>query len=175
MVLINIIMVKKVLFVLAQEGFQEWEYGTPRKILESAGVKAEVASLDSGAAIGAEMLIARVEHRAKDISAEDFDAVIFIGGGGMVPLVREKDFTNLAQAFFDAGKITAAICIAPCILANAGILKDKRATVCDGAEKVLEKAGANYTGKDVEIDGKIITAKNPMAAEKFGTAILDNI
>ncbi len=147
---------KKVLFVVAQEGFQEWEYGTPRKILESAGVKVEVASLDSGAAIGAEGLLARVEHRAMNINVKDFDAVIFIGGGGMVPLVKEKDFTNLAKEFFDAGKIVAAICIAPCILANAGILKDKKATVCDGAEKILKNAGADYTGADVETDGKIL-------------------
>jgi protease I len=166
---------KKVLFVVAQEGFQEWECGAPKRILELSGVKSEVASLDSGAAIGAEGLIVRAEHRAKDVNVEDFDAVIFIGGGGMVPLVGEKDFIDLAKKFFDAGKIVAAICIAPRILANAGLLKNKKATVCDGSEKFLEKAGAKYTGKDVEIDGKIITAKNPLAAEEFGKIILDNI
>jgi len=166
---------KKALFVVAQEGFQEWEYGVPRKILESAGVKVEVASLDSGAAIGAEGLLARVEHRAKDIDVEDFDAVVFVGGGGMVPLVKEKDFIHLAEDFFNAEKIVAAICIAPCILANAGLLDGKRATVCDGAEKILEGAGAVYRRAEVEMDGKIITAKSPMAAEEFGKIILENL
>lgn len=168
-------MSKKVLFVVAQEGFQEWEYGVPRKILESAGIKAEVASLDSGAAVGAEGLLIRAEHSAKDIKAEDFDAVVFVGGGGMIPLVKEKDFTDLARAFFDAGKIVAAICIAPCILANAGLLNGKKATVCDGAERVLKNAGAEYTGEDVRADGKIITAKNPMAAEEFGNVLVENL
>lgn len=166
---------KKVLFVVAQEGFQEWEYGTPRKILESAGAEVEVASLDSGAAVGSQGLIVRVEYRAKDIRVEDFDAVVFVGGGGMVPLVNEYDLKKLARDFFEAGKIVAAICIAPMLLANEGILNGKNAAIHESAKKEFAEKGVNCVGADVEIDGKIITANGPMAAEKFGKTILQNL
>jgi protease I len=64
------------------------------------------------------------------------------------------------------------ICIAPVILANAGLLKDKNATVFpDGIEK-LQAGKAIYTGNIVEVDGRLITGCGPEAAEKFGNELV---
>lgn len=166
---------KKILMVVAQDGFQEWEYGVPREIFEQSGVEVKVASFEKGAAVGAEGLIIRAEMAVSEVDAKDFDAVVFVGGGGMVQNVKDSRLINLAKDFFEAGKIVAAICIAPCILADAGLLKNKKATVCDGAEKILEKAGAIYRGAEVETDEKIITAKDPMAAGEFGKTIVEHV
>jgi len=125
-----------------------------------------------GEAIGARGGKISVDFSASEVSVGDYDGVAFIGGQGMVGLVSEPKFTDLAKKFYEANKIVAAICIAPVILANAGILKGKRATVCGGAENEIKNAGGIYTGKSVEIDGEIITANGPSAAEEFGKTIV---
>ncbi|MEM2638356.1 MAG: DJ-1/PfpI family protein, partial [Candidatus Hadarchaeales archaeon] len=85
-----------------------------------------------------------------------------------------KHALSIAKEAFSAGKVVGAICIAPVILANAGILKGRRATVWDGDfVKMLEAGGAKYTGKNVEVDGKIVTANGPHAAREFGKKIAE--
>ncbi len=114
-----------------------------------------------------------VDLSVGDVKVADYEGVAFIGGPGMVELVENSEFVKLAKEFYDAGKLTTAICIAPVILANAGILKGKKATVWSGAEEEIKKGGGVYTGKSVEVDGKIITANGPPAAEDFGEAIVE--
>ncbi|GAJ17159.1 unnamed protein product, partial [marine sediment metagenome] len=67
----------------------------------------------------------------------------------------------------------SAICIAPVTLANAGILDKKKATVFRSEVKAIKRKGAIYTGKVVEVDGNIITAEGPQAAEEFGKTIIN--
>ena len=67
----------------------------------------------------------------------------------------------------------AAICIAPAILTNAGILKNKSVTGWSGIENDLKVAGANFTGGKVETDNNVITASGPDATKDFGQAIVD--
>ena len=65
----------------------------------------------------------------------------------------------------------AAICAAPFILGELGILQDKRATCYPGFEDKL--AGATVTGAMVERDGNIITGKGPAAAMEFALTIVE--
>jgi len=67
--------------------------------------------------------------------------------------------------------VLAAICLAPAILAKAGILKGKKATVWEGARNKVVAGGAAYREGPVVIDGKIITANGPSAAAQFGKSI----
>jgi protease I len=76
----------------------------------------------------------------------------------------------------DKRKVIAAICIAPTLLAKAGLLKYKKATVWNGdrmQEAFLKREGAIYTDEPLTIDGNIITANGPDAAEQFGKAIAE--
>ncbi len=69
-----------------------------------------------------------------------------------------------------------AICIAPTILAYAGVLEGKKATVWnqDGKQaEILTKNGAEFVDELVVVDGKIVTANGPPAAEAFGKKILE--
>lgn len=163
---------KKILMVIAPVDYQDKEYSDTRSALEDAGVSVLVASLKTGEARGKLGGKASVDLSVGDVNAGDFDGVAFIGGSGMVGLVGEPKFIDLAKEFYKTGKLVSAICIAPVILAKAGILKDKKATVCGGAEKEIEKGGGIYTGKSVEVDGKIITANGPASASEFGEAIV---
>jgi len=64
------------------------------------------------------------------------------------------------------------LCLSPVILANAGILKGKKATCWFSVARMIKKKGAIYTGKKVEIDGLIITGNGPSAAKEFGEKYL---
>ena len=79
---------------------------------------------------------------------------------------------NRLPTAVEAGKLVGAICIAPRILSEAGILNGKKATVYSSEAGVLRANGAIYTGKDVEVDGKIVTASGPHAAEQFGNTLV---
>ncbi len=165
-------MSKSVLMVVAYETFRDEEYEKPRHVLETAGVKVTVASSSLGEATGKFGLKAPVDMLVKDAVAVDYDAIIYVGGGGAREFFDDPVAQKLARDFNSAGKVVAAICIGPHTPAAAGVLAGKRATCFPSEKEALVKYGAEYTGASVEVDGNVITADGPDAAEKFGEAIL---
>jgi protease I len=108
----------------------------------------------------------------EDIEPDDFGALVYIGGSGAAVFFDDYNALKLASDFLKQSKPVASICIAGVILANAGVLKNKKATVFIDGKESLVKGGAIYTGASLEIDGNIITANGPDVAEDFGKAIL---
>jgi protease I len=168
----GVVNMKKVVMIIAQNGFRDEELLLPKEILEKAGIEVKVASKTLAQAEG--MLGAKVKPdiSLNDINARDFDAVIFVGGMGASEYWNDIASHILAEQALASSRIVAAICIAPVTLANAGILKGKRATVWASEAGQLKAKGANYTGRPVEKDGNIITASGPSAASEFGEEIL---
>jgi protease I len=76
---------------------------------------------------------------------------------------------------YEDGKVVGAICAAPVILAKAGLLKDKKATVYPDHEYTLKQYGAIYTGEAVTVDGNIITGNGPESSRAFGQAVAKQI
>ena len=109
------------------------------------------------------------------IKADKFDAVVFVGGVGAKKLFNDKKAHKLAKDAVKKKKVLGAICIAPSILANAGVLKGREATVYKSEKDNLEKHGAKFKDEDVVTDGKIVTANGPEAAEKFANALVKAI
>ena len=163
---------KKVLMVIAHQDFRDEEYKHPREILENAGAKITVASSKTDTAYGSYGLTAQVDILLNDVEVEDYDCVIFVGGMGSSEYFNNEKAHSVAREMLAQNKLVCAICIAPNTLAQAGILKDKKVTAFPSVKDDLAKQGAIYTGKDVEIDGNIITANGPQAAKKFGETIL---
>lgn len=166
-------MSKKVLMILAHEAFRDEEYDKPRRILETDGVEVTVASSSLGEATGRFGLKAPVDILVKDAAEADYDAIVYIGGGGASEYFTDPAALKLARDFAEAGKVVAAICIAPHTLATAGVLKTKQATCFPSEKDALLRFGAEYTGTAVEVDGNVITADGPESAEEFGEAILE--
>jgi protease I len=162
----------KVLSVIAPEDFQDKEYSDSKEALKAAGHEVITAS-NAGTAYGKFGLEVDVDILLSDVDVDDYEAVIFIGGPGSIEYFDDPTALNLAQDFYNAGKITAAICAAPSILANAGLLDGVSATCWDGEMETLENNGANYTGKNVEVDGLIITANGPASAKAFGDSVVE--
>ncbi len=166
------------ILIIAQQGYQDTEYGMPKQILEEAGIKTLTASKNEGRCIGKSGRTANAELSLNKVIVADYDIVLFVGGPGAVGYQHDKEAHRIAQEAVQQKKLLAAICIAPTILAYAGVLRGKKATVWneDGQqERVLTKNGAAYTGEDVTVDGSLITANGPAAAEKFGRKIVEMV
>jgi len=166
---------KKAVFIIASSNFRDEEYNKPKEILEKANIKVITASSRTGKITGMLGGNAVAEVLYSSINPDDYDAVVFIGGTGSSEYWNDPAAHKLAKECVEKGKVLAAICIAPVTLANAGILKGKRSTVFASSSSELKNAGAIYTGKNVEVDGKIITGAGPFAAEEFGKEILKAI
>ena len=165
----------KVLMVVAPVGFRDEECFEPKEVLELGGVEVVITSEGTKKAKssrGGEIDIKIDISKAK---LSDYDAVIFVGGQGSAQYFNDRVALKLAKEAYEQGKIVAAICIASSILANAGVLKGKKATSYPSEEGNLRSKGAEYTGANVEQDGKIITANGPAAAREFGKAILESL
>jgi protease I len=164
---------KKIAFVIARERFRDEELFITKKTVESAGFKVEIFSASTGRATGMLGGTVDVSLTLSDLKEQDFDAVVFVGGSGADVYWNAPAAHDIAKKFYAAGKIVAAICIAPVTLAKAGLLKGKKATAFPSAESQLKNSGCRYTGASVEKDGNIITADGPQSAEKFGRAIAE--
>jgi len=166
---------KRVLMVVAHETFRDEEYEKPRRVLESGGVEVTVASSSLGEATGRFGLKAPIDILVKEAVEADYDAIIYVGGGGAREFFDDPAAHKLARDFNSAGKVIAAICIGPHTPAAAGVLVGKRATCFPSEKDALTRYGAEYTGAPVEVDGNVITADGPEAAEEFGKAVLGAI
>jgi protease I len=163
---------KKVLMVIAPRDFRDEEYSETKRALEIIGAEVTIVNSTGQAAKGMFGTIVKPDKNFFDINPKDFDAIVFIGGSGTASYFNNRQAINLAKEFYNAGKIVAAICIAPSILANAGILNGKKATAYPSERNNINAVGT-YTGKVVEQDGKIITGSGPEAAKDFGKKIAD--
>jgi len=168
---------KKVLMVIAFKNFRDVEYFLPKEILERNGVKVTTASNKKGEAQGADGKKAKVDLLISEVNPENFDAVLFVGGPGCLENLDNEDSYYLAQRTVEKGKVLGAICISPVLLAKAGVLKEKKATVWSSPFdrqpiEILKENGAFFEDQKVVVDGKIVTANGPNAAQEFANEIL---
>ncbi len=170
---------KKIVMIIAPDNFRDEELFVPKEYLEGKGAEVTVASTKKGTCTGALGGTVEAEKTLGEVNIGEYDAVMFIGGGG-TPIIRaEERALEIAMGTAKNGKVIAAICWAPTTLAKAGVLEGKNATVWVGndteygigTDKVLEKYGATYVDKPVVVDGKIVTAVGPSAAKEFAKEI----
>lgn len=160
------------LMVIAPQMFRDEEYADPKRVLEEAGIEVVTASVETGDCKGRFGLTAHADVPLRTVKAADFDAVIFVGGGGAKAYFDDPVAQRLATDAYDAGEVVAAICIAPSILARAGLLRGKVATSFPSQEDDLRAHGALWSGNPVDVSGRIVTANGPEAAEAFGHDIV---
>lgn len=170
---VKMVLNKKVLMVIASQNFRDEEYQKPREVLERQGVEVKVASSQKGERVGMLGMKVAPDLLLDEVNLDEFDGIVFVGGIGASEYFHSEKALSLAKEAEGKNKVIAAICIAPSILANAGVLSGKKATVYPSEAGNLKAKGANYTGEDVTLDGKIVTASGPSAAPEFGRKILE--
>ena len=163
--------VKKILMVIAPNNFKDEEYFIPKEIFQKEGFVVKTASLNK-IAISVEGKKVDADFTIDDIKF-DFDAIVFSGGPGAAVYFNNEKLFEIVRRSYNEGKIIGAICIAPSILANSGILKGKKATSFKSEESNLKQNGAIYIDEGVVVDGNIITANGPKASEEFANKIVE--
>lgn len=169
-----------ILFLIAQEGFQDIELSDSKNELESKGHNCSIASLQDDICTGKYGEMIAADLGVDLVVVDDYDCIVVIGGPGTSSLASSDKVISILNEASGKGKLIAAICIAPAIvLSKTSILNGKNATCFqtpDGSsKKELESAGATFVDKPVVVDGKLITANGPDAAREFGISICDNI
>ncbi len=169
---------KTVALVIAEQTFRDEEYQQPKEILERNGIKVLTACTTLSNAVGKLGMLVKPDILLKELINQKLDALIFVGGGGSSQYFNDRTAHETARYFDKTGKIIGAICIAPVILANAGLLKGRKATVFPDGKENLRAGGAVYTGNRVEIDdsipdhARVISGCGPEAAAEFGEALV---
>ena len=163
----------KILMVIAPEKFRDEELFVPCEVFSEKGHQVEIASSTIGTCKGLLGGKAEAELLFSEADTNNYDAVVFVGGEGSRVYFDDLDALNLAREMYDKKKIVAAICIAPVILASAGLLRDKKSTVFDSEVRTIMRRGAEYTGESVAADGRIVTADGPESAKKFAEKICE--
>jgi protease I len=166
-------MSKKILMVVAPKNYRDEEFDQPKRIFEQNEYEVTVASKDTEQAEGVQGGRVDVDLDITDVDLKNYDAIVFIGGPGAGAYFDNEIALTLAREAFSEEKVVAAICIAPSILANAGILKGKKSTVSSSEVDNIEEKGASYTSEPVTRDGRIITANGPQASVDFAKKIVE--
>lgn len=169
---------KEIAMVIAFDQFKDSELLIPKQLFEAEGALVTVVSSQVGMATGMDGATIKSELPLTSLDVGVFDAIVFIGGRGTNAFWNDPAAHRVVQETVQQGKILGAICWAPVILANAGVLTDKKATVFNnsGNEAVmLKEKGCSYTGEAVTRDGLIITANGPKAADPFARSIISSL
>jgi protease I len=166
--------------IIAFRNFCDEEYFIPRDIFLEVGFEVKTISSEKGIAVGGSGGDADVDIYFEDFDISKFDAIVFVGGPGAYKYIDDESIWQIARNTIKQEKILAAICIAPVILARAGVLEGKKATVWSSVMDkkpihILEENGAKYQDKTVVQDGKIITANGPPSAKEFAETIVQSL
>ena len=166
---------KRVLFVISPRKFRDEELLQPKQIFYAAGAETRVASTVHEKCTG--MMGAKVtpDLLIRDASVADYDALVLVGGAGAPEhLWDDQDLQSLVREFNGRGKVVASICLSGVVLARAGVLSGKEATVFKTIDslKEYEAAGVLYKQRNIVTSGNIVTADGPAAAREFGRTIV---
>ena len=162
------------IYVFLADGFEETEALAPLDMMRRAKIEVKTVGVTGEVVTGSHGVPVKADLKPEEISYNDIDGVVLPGGmPGTINLIKSDAVAKAATYCFENNKITAAICAAPSVLGNLGILKGKKATCFPGFEKELE--GATYTAAPVEVDGNVITGKGAGCAILFGKAIVEQV
>ena len=155
-----------ILLILPANDFNEEEYLVSTKALEKAGVKIFIASDSNFLCIGSGGLKVKNDIQFYNMHESNFDGLIIIGGKGTRDYWNNQVLISTVQKFVKNRKPVGAICSAPIILANAGVISCC-ATCYPDDRPEIEKQGISYKDESVVSSRKIITAKDPSSTSEF--------
>jgi protease I len=170
---------KKVM-ILATDGFEQSELEVPRDRLKAAGATVHVVSPHGGEIRGWEKKDwgrnVKVDKLLEDVSANDYDAIVLPGGQINPDLLRINDKAlDVIRAFYQQKKVVAAVCHAPWLLIETGIVEGRHATSYKSIKTDMKNAGAKWEDSEVVVDEGIVTSRHPGDLEAFSAKVIEEI
>lgn len=170
---------KKMLIVIAPENFRDEELFEPLGVLEKNGIEYEIISTDKGRfrgmlggyATATETISGVLQLLEGGKGMKHYGGLMIVGGSGSKDYLWGNEELYAIVGQFDEAKLPiGAICLSPVVLARAGVIAGRHATVWPDKEAIreMEKHKAIYEDKPFVSDGRFITANGPAAATEFG-------
>lgn len=157
-------------FIPLADGFEDIEAISVVDVLRRADITVDTVGIPGSTITSMGGVKVIVDRKMIEIRAEDYDGVILPGGGKAVDtLKRTNALIDIIKKLDSKGKLVAAICVAPSILAKNGMLEDRKATIYPGLERELPRP----RGERVVIDKNIITSQGPGTAMEFALKIVE--
>jgi 4-methyl-5(b-hydroxyethyl)-thiazole monophosphate biosynthesis len=164
---------KKRVLCLLVGGFEEIEMMTPVDLLRRAGAEVVLASvLGEKVVTGRSGVKVQADATLEEVANQEFDLLLIPGGPGTKALRADGRPAQLAKAYAQRGKPIGAICAAPTVLADAGVLGGKRFTAHYSVHEELPQARG---AERVVEDGNIITSRGAGTALDFGLALVNRL
>ena len=159
---------------IPQHLFRDDELETVVRLMERAKIPVLIVATDTSAARGIDGLFVKPRCRLRDITPEEFSALVLIGGSGSAVSWQDTVLHNRCRQFISADRLVAAIELAPLTLAYAGLLAGKSATVFPDKYciRILKEQGCRHRFDGVVRDGNIITAAKAEHTAAFARAIV---
>lgn len=155
-------------------GYEEVEALTAVDILRRGQVDVTMVGVDGKAVSGSHGISVNMDQTAEETVFEDFDMIILPGGvPGIHSLAACKSLMDALKTFKEEGKWIAAICAAPSILGEAGLLEGEKVTCYPGFEEKL--LGAEHQEEGVVLSNRFVTAKGAGYGFAFALKLLEII
>lgn len=159
--------------VFLADGFEEVEALAPVDLMRRAGLKVVLAGVTGMEVTGSHGIKVAADVAASEVDPSSLEAMMLPGGlPGTLNLEKSKTVQACIDACVKEGKLVAAICAAPSILAHKGLLKGKNATAFPSFQKDLEEGGALLSDEYVCRDGQFLTGRGMGVATQFGLALV---
>ena len=164
-----------VLVPLAQ-GCEELEAVTVVDLLRRAGIEVITAGLDEQPVHASRGMVLIADMTLDSALLREFDMIVLPGGlPGADHLRGDQRIIDILKEMAASDRYTAAICAAPQVLADAGLLDGQCATSFPGALDVTAVAALQYQEAAVVIDGKVITSRGPGTAMDFALTLIETL
>ena len=169
---------RRIAFLVASEGTEQVELTDPWEGVEQAGGQPVLVSPESGKIQAFHHLdrgdTFAVDETVSEADPDSFAALVLPGGVANPDALRmDDDAVDFVKAFFEADKPVAAICHAPWILAEAGVVAGRRLTSWPSVRTDLTNAGAEWVDEETVLDGNLLTSRKPDDLPAFVSALTD--
>ncbi len=160
----------KKLAILIVDGVEEIECLNVVDFCRRAGIDITMVSVTGRREIrGSHDIVFQADVLFEELDTEELDGIVCPGGGTTAVLGQTPGVRELAKQFLESGKLLAAICAAPGMLSETGLIKGRKATGFPGCKP---EGMAEWTENPTEVDGNLITGRGAGCASLFALEII---